>query len=84
MAKESYSGPIAGDRPGTRTAAEEHKREEVSHTDGRSGHGELSEDPKGVFEARQKSGPEGERDFSNSPGRASEAPRKMDKRGGRN
>jgi hypothetical protein len=75
--------PITGDRPGTRTTAEEHNREEATHRDGRPDQGELSKDPKGVFEQRHKAGPQGERDFSNSPGRASEVSRKVDRPGGR-
>ena len=73
---------MTGDRPGTRTAADDHNREETAHSDGRPHHGRLSKDPKGVFAARQQSGPNGERDFSNSPGRVSEVPRKMGKRRG--
>jgi hypothetical protein len=74
---------MTGDRPGTRTAAEEHKRDEAARRDGRPDHGKLSKDPRGVFEERQKSGPQGERDFSSSPGRASEVSRKMETRDGR-
>jgi hypothetical protein len=72
---------LVGDRPGTRTAADEHNREEVTHRDGRPDHGKMSKDPKGVFEERHKPGPRGERDFSDSPGRAAEASRKVDRPG---
>jgi hypothetical protein len=74
---------ITGDRPGTRTFIEDCERAETAHNDGRHGHGKLAKDPTGVFEARQKSSPDGERDFSNDPEKASQASRKMDTRGGR-
>jgi hypothetical protein len=72
---------LVGDRPGTRTVAEEHNREEVTHRGGRPDHGKMSKDPRGVFEHRDKAGPQGERDFSDSPGRAAEASRKVDRPG---
>jgi general stress protein YciG len=69
---------ITGHRPGTRTAAEDYKRAtEEAHKSGGQSHGKLSNDPVGVFEARQKAGPHGERDFSNDPARAGQASRKM-------
>ena len=74
---------MAGDRPGTRTTAEEHEREEATHRDGQPDHGKLSKDPRGVFEQRHRAGPKGERDFSDSPGRASEVSRRVDRPGSR-
>ena len=74
---------MTGDHAGTLTVAEKHNREEATHRDGRPDHGELSKDPEGAFERRHQAGPQGERDFSDSPGRASEASRKMDRPGRR-
>jgi len=70
---------MTGHRPGTRSAAEDYKRATDIARKGHEHHGKFSDDPTGVFEERQQPGPQGERDFSNSPGRASEVSRKMDK-----
>jgi hypothetical protein len=71
---------ISGNRPGTRTTAEDREQDEIAGRRGRRTQGKLSEDPRGVFEERQKAGPQGERDFSSDPARAGQASRKMNTR----
>jgi hypothetical protein len=74
---EQRKSEMAGDRPGTRTAADEYNHEEITGSkDGQGSQGKLVSDPTRVFEERQKTSPHGERDFSNDPKRAAKVGRR--------